>query len=630
MQQYKKSPFLRYIETNFDKVITKKLEEFVDEKKDLFLDKIDKISHISEVTIPESIDYKTVSIENDPHEDILKFDVAFATTVNVTGYGRYGMLTESIFKWFVAFCEGNLSSGLKKIDVVIDEYSCKSRFKNALNGDLVPIIKREQYDAIAESIILKYYDKIPRKVKIIELANRMGLKVYNRRITKDASIFGQIYFTDSYQDLYDEESDSYKKHKVKANSIYYDEKAIFLYAVGSKKLTIAHECVHYAIHKKAFLFAKLFDKSLEIIQCETAGGIKANKKTNAIEWMERQANAIAPYIIMPTKTFTKNVKDIVTKYECYSDEDVVNHIEKIIEELAEYYGVTIYAARNRLIDIGYDEARGAFNWVDNHYVPPYLFRKGTLKKSESFSIDYKDIAMKLISNKDTRELICCNDLVFVENHVCINDKKYITKDDTGNLILTYYARMNMDECCIKFVYKEKGKNDENGYGAFCYLCRDANQGFNFEIDISLDKNGRLADKLDTIKRSEQYFKDIQEMRKIGSMSFTEALNFLKEYLDVTNDDLEIDSGLDERTIRRYLNGENKVPDKKTVIALCRGLRLPIQICDMLMKLAGHTLNTNTKQDDAYFAILTGMMMWTPKQVNQYLVETGFEPLTKEK
>ena len=112
--------------------------------------------------------------------------------------------------------------------------------------------------------------------------------------------------------------------------------------------------------------------------------------------------------------------------------------------------------------------------VDNHYVPPYLFRKGTLKKSESFSIDYKDIAMKLISNKDTRELICLNDLVFVENHVCINDKKYITKDDAGNLILTYYARMNMDECCIKFVYKEKGKNDENGYGAFCYLCRDEN------------------------------------------------------------------------------------------------------------------------------------------------------------
>ena len=186
MQQYKKSPFLRYIETNFDKMITKKLEEFVDAKKDLFLDKIDKISYISEVTIPESIDYKTVWIENNPHEDILKFDVAFATTVNGTGYGRYGMLTESIFKWFVAFCEGDLSSGLKKIDVVIDEYSCKSRFKNALNGDLVPIIKREQYDAIAESIILKYYDEIPKKVKVIELANRMGLKVYNRRITKDA------------------------------------------------------------------------------------------------------------------------------------------------------------------------------------------------------------------------------------------------------------------------------------------------------------------------------------------------------------------------------------------------------------------------------------------------------------
>lgn len=633
MQQNKTSPLLRYIEVHFDKKITALLEEFINDHKQLFEEKIDKITHITELSIPEPLDYKAVWIDSsieDDNKEILKFDVAIAAPVNITGYGKYGTLTESTYKWFIAYCEGNLLNGLKDLVVTIDEYSGKSRYKNALSGNLVPIIKREEYDKYAETLLLTYYDEIPEKVKIKDLAKRMGLKLVNHKITKDSSVFGQIYFSDCVQELYDKDIDAMKRYKVSANTIIYDVDAIYLYSIGSKMLTIAHECVHYYLHKKAFLFAKLFDKSLNIIQCETNGGMKVGKETNATTWMEKQANAIAPYILMPTKTFTKKVKEVITKYQCYSDEDVVNNIEMIIQELADFYGVTIYSVRNRMIDIGFDEARGAFNWVDGHYEKPYLFKKGSLKRGESYTVSYKDIGLKLISDRKLGQYIGRGDLVFVENHVCINDKKYITYDDDGIIRLTYYARMNMDECCVKFLYKERGSTDENGYGSFCFLCRDANLGFNFDIDISLDKNGKLENKLDTLKRNEQYLEDLKEMRKIQIMKFPEALKFLKDYLEVSDEDLEFDSGLDERTIRRYFNGENKVPDKKTVIALCRGLRLPLQISSILIQLSGHSFAQNNEEDDLYFLILEGMMGWTPEQVNNYLIESGYEPLTRIK
>ena len=94
-------------------------------------------------------------------------------------------------------------------------------------------------------------------------------------------------------------------------------------------------------------------------------------------------------------------------------------------------------------------------------------------------------------------------------------------------------------------------------------------------------------------------------------------------MEVSDEDLEFDSGLDERTIRRYFNGENKVPDKKTVIALCRGLRLPLQISSILIQLSGHSFAQNNEEDDLYFLILEGMMGWTPEQVNNYLYKRHF-------
>lgn len=62
--------------------------------------------------------------------------------------------------------------------------------------------------------------------------------------------------------------------------------------------------VHYALHKKAFLFSKLInDSDITYISCLNSGVVQGVAETNQNEsYMEAQANGIAPYLIMPEET----------------------------------------------------------------------------------------------------------------------------------------------------------------------------------------------------------------------------------------------------------------------------------------------------------------------------------------
>ena len=83
---------------------------------------------------------------------------------------------------------------------------------------------------------------------------------------------------------------------VPANTILYDPACHFVYSYGSEEITIAHECVHYALHKKAFIFAKFITNGhISCISCVNGGTVSGIEETNENEsFMESQANGIAP------------------------------------------------------------------------------------------------------------------------------------------------------------------------------------------------------------------------------------------------------------------------------------------------------------------------------------------------
>lgn len=111
-----------------------------------------------------------------------------------------------------------------------------------MSGDFVPIIRKEDYDEYAHEILDKFYfifhpeaRVVPMAINTDELARNMGLNVINASITKDRSIFGQIFFSDTEVNLYDSTSGKIVKRKVSKNSIIVDDEACILKIIWIKK-----------------------------------------------------------------------------------------------------------------------------------------------------------------------------------------------------------------------------------------------------------------------------------------------------------------------------------------------------------------------------------------------------------
>ena len=219
--------------------------------------------------------------------------------------------------------------------------------------------------------------------------------------------------------------------------------------------------------------------------------------------------------------------------------------------------------------------------------------------------------------------------VFVENHVCINDTKYIEFDLFNNIQLTEYARNNIDECCIKFKFYTESIKQDAGFAYFCYLNRDCNEGFKFTLDLPTDGNDKVLGNAELAKRFSKRTENIAKMQKIAGMTFTEALNYLIEFVGMDTGALVCRTGLDERTIRRYIKGEIKKPTKTSVVAICRGLKIPIIISKLLLDRAGLALIAGDKYDDAYELILTVMLENDIVSVNKFLRDIGVPPLSEE-
>src|SRR5690625_5705455 len=82
----------------------------------------------------------------------------------------------------------------------------QKKIQNGLSEYFVPIIYKEDLDNVATNFLKEHYPEAlitPIKIDPELLASQMGLTVHMTRISKDNSIFGQIYFKDTVSTFYD-------------------------------------------------------------------------------------------------------------------------------------------------------------------------------------------------------------------------------------------------------------------------------------------------------------------------------------------------------------------------------------------------------------------------------------------
>lgn len=94
------------------------------------------------------------------------------------------------------------------------------------------------------------------------------------------------------------------------------------------------------------------------MECLTSGGLDFIANDDNLKYIEIQANAIAPCVLMNKENLINSYETEVMDAQRIYGTRFENYATHVIENLADKYGVTKYAVKKRLIDLGYSTVKG--------------------------------------------------------------------------------------------------------------------------------------------------------------------------------------------------------------------------------------------------------------------------------
>jgi transcriptional regulator with XRE-family HTH domain len=604
-------------------------EEFVHdnwESMDLYTNNVHQIGSVE----LDDIYIKQIDIDDLPGPR-LKFSIGLQLEICVHEGDYHYDDEDDCYPWIRVECEGDLLSGLKDWAILnVGEYYKNYHAAKPLSDSLVPVISKDMLEKTATDILkgiypealhMPNYGEKPERVDPQILAKRLGLKVESRPIRKDESVFGQIYFADATVPLYDAETDADVETLVSARTVLIDPSNFLLRNIESANNTIVHECVHWIKHWKAFELAKLFDKDTSCISCATVGTAKPSAQGRAEDFMEWQANALAPRILMPKNPFIAKAEEYLAVYtSAHQDLPDIAVMEQVIQDLADDFGVSKQSAKIRLVELGYEDAIGTYTYLDGHYVRPHAFRKGALKLNQTFSISAQDAAFLRYTNPELRTLTENGDYVFVENHYVYNTPLYVERDDFGSLRLTDYALTHMDECCIIFDLSiSRSNNISEIYHTECFLNRD-NSSVTFEVKLAEKYRNLPPEGQAAIRQKE--LKEWMDIRSKMTDDPKQCMEVLLKWCGTTYVELAGIIGVSEKTIRRAASGETENPDMHMVVKICFALNLPPTLSEKLMTAFNCRLNPNRLEDQWIREALNIKYPEPYENIEEYLSQFG--------
>lgn len=603
--------FTKYIEKTF-------YNEIYEASEDYFLDHLDDLNitddYDDEVEVTD-IDFKYVYAG---HRGDGEIDIDILTDVYavITERTNHYENTSDKNRWLRVSAIGKPDAGIKNFRIVkVDTYEkgTYSTFKYPLSDKLIPFIWKDDLDKVAEDI-LKKYDKntllTPTRVEPEYIVQQMGLQLKYETITEDTSIFGQIYFQDN------------PEKGISSGTVVIDDKLPQIRNLGVVRNTILHECVHWELHRYALELARVEEENLSVLS--TTNDLKDENISDMISWMEWHAESLAPKILMPKEMFIQEARSRQKRLlELSQTQDVLDIVEKWIDELAHFFGVSRLSAKVRLAECGFEEVKGAFIYVDDAYVPTHTWKQGCLEDNQTFSVNLIQLGLQLLSQPNLKERVDKGELLYVESHLCINDARYISYDIAGNPFLTSYARHRMDECCVVF---DISSSTRTGHPTSLTLLlnRDADSDIQFTISYPKDKNEKF-------EQIEIHIDDTLEiMSKLNGMNkFAPALVEVMKWRDVRNQELADVSSLGIKAISNLRNDKTE-PKLESVIAICIGLKLPPIVGKKLVELSGNMLRAGNERDTLYEFILCATASFDVNMCNKLLVDKGFKELVSDR
>lgn len=585
--------FDKYIFDTYYEQIVKTVKGFIFNNKDN--------TDLSTYMVPEPngfIEFDNFELYKINYEIInnceLNLEIIVIADVIVRQYIKGEMEVDTKTKFVSVYAEVELDAGIKNFRIYNTEFKSDQYKKSRnlkLSKDWVPYIRKKDFDDIAEKFLRKYYPQAltqPTPVPVETIVSEMGLSIHQEKLTIDNSVFGKMVFKDTDVEVIEDEK-LVSKHFNKG-SILVDKDVVFKRNVGSYNNTVIHECVHWELHKVFHEVKMVLDKDHSQVSSWTKENLADSSMWTSLDWMEWQANGIAPRILMPKVQTRIKIRELFQTLTLVNpDISRSELVQEVVDNLATFFEVSRQAAKIRMIDLGFKEANGVYNYLDDRYMHNFAFELEAFDKGSSYTITSNDLCFEYCFNESFRQIIDRNKFIYVDNHLCLKDKKfiYMTKDGP---IMTDYAYEHMDECCLIFKVKSKNFTSISNETYYDYVL---NRGVTKESEIKADfvdilQNPSLMDQLPPLDMM-KLGKKISELLKELPFEFSGTLRSHRKRKNCTQPFLAKLVGITERTLRDYETLEDNLPRLELTLSFCFALKLRPELSDDMIKKAGHQL-----------------------------------------
>lgn len=395
---------------------------------------------------------------------------------------------------------------------------------------------------------------------------------------------------------------------------------------------ISHECFHIEIHARFLLlqnhqrtrFTALnmtgedydsYEEEREYYAELAASGDQSSRSSerDEIDWVEWQARMGTVRRRMPRSLVWKKVQELYKRCRrenrMMSEKDIT---ALVINDLALTFHVSKEMAKIRMIEVGYEDARGAMVFVDGKYAPAHQTSTGVHPRNISYVISTIDAARLYAEDEQFNRVLNSGKFVFVDNFFCIDSPEFIEIRD-GEKHLTSTALSQIDKCCLSFRIEYKSKTS--------YFDKT---GLHSDSDIGDPIAAALSNiPIEMLIESQA---DIEEKCADLPASYGETLVFHREKKGMSQDDLAWALGIKPDTLRDYEHSLLFEPSRIFFASVGRILRLPGYYTKDMMNKANCSLEFSRDQMKHLDFIITFMYMRSLEDCNAMAAHFHLPPL----
>lgn len=453
-----------------------------------------------------------------------------------------------------------------------------------LSEHLIPVMNKKSVDENAQRLLFYrnaagFTDQSKNSAHY--LAQSMGLNVIRLRLHNYNKTHSVLFFqrgtivVDVLDDFGNVIGD--EREYVGADTIVINENAVSKHA---DQLDIYHECIHYEWHYMFYKLQAMHNNDLRLIRKKYK--IRYNRKgeKDPLSWLEWQARQGSLCLWMPTP-FMRSVIDSYPVAQPNSRPHSGWRFECIGRKISEQYGIPKYRVRARLINMGYIDAKGALNYLEDRYARAFCFSHDNENGSYSFFISPANFYRLYSSDDKFADLIGMGKFVYVEGLVCLNDPQYVRYGENGPYMTTW-ANEHVDKCCLRF--EEIYEQDEETAYRFGRLNSDDTYNEHF---FKYPGCGSLEGLTPEVK-----MENLQEYIDNLPRSFPKMLTQLMKDAGMTSEELIRKTGISERQVTRLRNDDREEYHIDQVIGIIIAMHLSPWISVELLNLAGIDVRRN--------------------------------------